>query len=146
MFFQSLINHTNVFTILAKYLRNWIHTLKGVPFVSRMFTKKEYNKHAFSGNKHLWQYHLTYISQKDFQVCSRIFCGTTYNIRRSLPKVFYSYKIKQLKWFCEYIFYDFHHYVEIRIVHFRLDNGVSAFSFWKCWSLLGVFFSDKYNE
>ena len=39
------------------------------------------------------------------------------------------------------IFYDFHCYVEIGIVHFRRDSEVSAFSFWKCRNLLQRVFS-----
>ena len=112
------------------------------------------NKHyAFSSSKHLWQYHLTYFSLKGFYVCARTFCETTHNIRRILAfvyqiiyyqilsKAFCSYKIKQWKCFSGYIFNDFYHYVEIGIVHFRLDSSVSAFSFWNCQNLLQRVFS-----
>ena len=53
-----------------------------------------------------------------------------------LPKGFCSYQIRQWKWFCEYIFYDFYHHVKIEIVHVRLDSRVSAFLFFKCQNLL----------
>ena len=53
-------------------------------------------------------------------------------------------KAMQMEYNCEYIFYDFHHYLEIGIAHFWLDSGVSAFSFRKCRKLLwSVSFSDK---
>ena len=143
---------------------NWISTHKGVSFVFRMFTKKEYNKPwiyhispwtnttlflvvntydntiqrniSLKGMRsHILWNHLQHPSH--FNICLSSYF--TYN--QILPKAFCSYKIKQWKWFCEYIFYDSYHYLEIGIAHFRRDTGISAFSFWKCRNLLQRVFS-----
>ena len=98
----------------------------------------------FPSSKHLRQYHLTYFSLKGFSgmrfsgILPFVYQIIHYQI---LSKAFCSFKIKQWKCFSGYIFYDFYHYVEIGIVHFRLDSGVSAFSFWKCQNLLQRVFS-----